>query len=169
MTIVPIGEHLLYENLGFKCISFLSDGVFPHHLDCEWNDWKMIPGTWFDLFLPDQTPNVVWREAKIYERFTTFQICQFKPNCRDFYLLILVGNDWVPSDFWLLSISAQSVTIKFPLMRQKVGNQTQTINRTKAVWEGRGSFERLQKPQFWQNFGAGIFGFDNSLVALCVI
>ena len=38
-------------------------------------------------------------------------------------------------------------------MRQKVGNQTQTINRTKASGEERGSFERLQKPQFWQNFG----------------
>ena len=133
------------------------------------DSWNLV---WFVLTRPDsqvETPNVVWREAKIYERFTKFQICQFKPNCRDFYLLILVGNDWVPSDFWLLSSFAQSVTIKFPLMRQKVGNQTQTINRTKAVWEGRGSFERLQKPQFWQNFGAGIFGFDNSLVALCVI
>ena len=130
---------------------------FLHHLDCGWNGWKMIPGTWFDLFLPDQTPSVVWREAKMYERFTKFQICQFKPNCRDFYLLILVGNDWVPSDFWLLSISAQSVTLKFPLMRQKVGNQTQTINRTKASGEKRGSFERLQKPQFWQNLAVAFW------------
>ena len=110
----------------------------------------------------------------MYERFTKFQICQFKPNCRDFYLLILVGNDWVPSDFWLLSISAQSVTIKFPLMRQKVGNQTQTINRTKARERNEAALSdcknRNSDKTRW-HFGVSgeKVGNDNSLVALCVI
>ena len=71
----------------------------------------------------------------------------------DFWF-VKIGGKRLGSVWFLAPFNfAQSVTIKFPLMRQKVGNQTQTINRTKALGEKRGSFERLQKPQFWQNLG----------------
>ena len=60
-------------------------------------------------------------------------------------------------------------------MRQKVGNQTQTINRTKARERNEAALSDCKnrnsdKTLLW-HFGGPVkkVGSDNSLVALCVI